>query len=191
MASFRFALLLPMLLLLLLLFPGPLRADHDLAALRDRGLGVMRHGGAVPAPAGTPPPVPGCIPNAVLTDPGRAEMRRWGAALRDRGIGPVTILTSRQCSAWETALLLELGPVTPDAELDPPSATDLAGRGERLRQRLVAVSEARVPGSTATLFITHRALIAAMTGIEAAHGEALVLGADHGALALLGRLSVE
>lgn len=180
-----------LLLLLLLLPAGPLRAEHEEAALRDRGVGVMRHGGAIAAPAGTPPPVPGCHPGAVLTDPGRAEMRRWGAMLRDRGIGPVTIHTSPQCSAWETALLLGLGPVEPDAELDPPPPAEMTQRGERLRQRLVALSGAREAGAPAALFITHRALIAAMTGIEAAHGEVLVLGSDHGALSLLGRLSVE
>jgi len=178
-------------LLLTVLMSGPLRAEHDVLALRDRGIGVMRHGGAIATPAGTPLPVPGCEPGAVLTDAGRAEMRRWGAMLRERGIGPIVIHTSRQCSAWETALLLALGPVSSDAELDPPPAAEMAKRGERLRQRLVGLAEARVAGSPTILFITHRALIAAMTGLEAAHGEVLILGADHGALALIGRLSVE
>ena len=179
------------LLLLIVLVPAPLRAEQALLVLRDRGIGVMRHGGAIPAPAGTPLPVPGCEPGAVLTDAGRAEMRQWGEALRDRGIGPVVIHTSRQCSAWETALLLGLGPVSADPELDPQPAAKMAMRGEGLRRRLAALAEARVAGRPTPIFITHRAVIAAMTGIEAAHGEVLVLGAEHGALALVGRLSVE
>lgn len=180
-----------LLLLLALLGVPPARADHEPALLRDSGLALMRHGGAIPAPPGTAPPVPGCEPSAVLTDMGREEMRRWGAALREAGLPPVTLLTSHQCSAWETALLLDLGPVIPDGSLDPWDRAETATRGEQLRQHVISLERARRQGAGAVILITHRANILAVTGIEASHGELLLLRAERGNLGLLGRLQME
>ncbi|WP_203070771.1 histidine phosphatase family protein [Falsiroseomonas ponticola] len=182
-----------LLLLLLLALVGvpPARADHELSLLRERGLALMRHGGAIPAPPGATPPVPGCDPGAVLTEMGREEMRRWGAALRSAGLPPVTLLTSHQCSAWETAVLLDLGPVVTDPALDPWDRAEGATRGEQLRQHVVALEGARRQGAGPVIMITHRANILAVTGIEASHGELLLLRADRGSLGLLGRLQME
>ncbi|WP_439552935.1 hypothetical protein [Falsiroseomonas sp.] len=179
--------------LLLLSLPGvtPARADHDPTLLRDHGIVLMRHGGAIPAPPGTLAPVPGCDPGAVLTEMGREEMRRWGLALRQAGMPPVTLVTSHQCSAWETAMLLDLGPVIPDAALDPWDRAEAATRGEQLRQHVISLERARRQGAGAVILVTHRANILAVTGIEAAHGELLMLRADRGSLGLLGRLQME
>ncbi|NGM23203.1 histidine phosphatase family protein [Roseomonas stagni] len=179
------------LLLLVLLAATPAQADHDVMILRDRGIALMRHGGAVPATPGTLPPVPGCEPGAVLTEMGRAEMRRWGAELRAAGLPSVTVLTSHQCSAWETALLLDLGPVTPDPLLDAWDRAEAATRGEALRQHLIDLGRARQGGGGPVILVTHRANILAVTGIEASHGELLLLQAERGGLGLLGRLQME
>ena len=167
------------------------RAQPDIALLLDHGFAVMRHGGAVPAPPGTRPPVPGCDPGAVLTDTGRDEMRRWGEALRQAGLGAARLRTSRQCSAWETALLLALGPVMPDPDLDPGDRATTDARAAALRERILLGERARQPGQEPVIFITHRANIVALTGIEAAHGELLLLGTSGPALGLLGRLIME
>ncbi len=180
-----------LLSLLLLLAAGPAMAEHEPALLRDRGVVLMRHGGAIPAPPGTMPPIPGCDPGAVLTETGRDEMRRWGKALREAGMPPVTLLTSHQCSAWETAVLLDLGPVAVDAALDPWDRADNATRGEQLRQRVISLEHARRQGAGLVILITHRANILAVTGIEVTHGELLLLRAERGSLGLMGRLQME
>lgn len=180
-----------LLLPLLLLAAPPASAEPETTLLREGGLALMRHGGAIPAPPGTAPPVPGCEPGAVLTDTGREEMRRWGTALRDAGLPPVTVLTSHQCSAWETAVLLDIGPVTPDSMLDAWDRADSAMRGEQLRQHAISLERARRQGAGAIILVTHRANILAVTGIEVAHGELLLLRADRASLRLLGRLQME
>jgi broad specificity phosphatase PhoE len=167
------------------------RADEGWALLQDRAIGLMRHGGAVVAPAGTIAPVPGCDTGAILTPEGREEMRRWGVLLRDRGIGLVQIRTSRQCSAWETALLLGLGPVTPDPSLDPAERPGLEGRLDGLRRSVMAALAMREEGGDPVIFITHRATILQFTGLELSHGEVLLLGRMPGGLRLLGRIAVE
>ena len=180
-----------LLLLLVLLGATPALADHEVTSLRDHGIALMRHGGAVPAPPGTTPPVQGCEPGAVLTEMGREEMRRWGAELRAAGLPAATVLTSHQCSAWETALLLDLGPVTPDPLLDAWDRAEAATRGEALRQHVIDLGRARSQGGGPVILVTHRANILAVTGIEAAHGELLMLRAERGGLGLLGRLQME
>jgi hypothetical protein len=182
-------------LALLLLASPALAADaseNGLALLRDRAVGLMRHGGAVPATPGTLPPVLGCNPGAVLTTMGREEMRRWGEHLRAGGLADVRFETSRQCSAWETALLLGLGPVAVNPELDPAADRgELEQRGEALRRLLLSAAQARESGAGPMILMTHRANIASLTGIELGHGEVLLLTAQPNGLSLIGRISVE
>jgi broad specificity phosphatase PhoE len=180
-----------LLALALGLAAGPAAADHQLIDLRDRGVGLMRHGGAVVASPGTLPPLRGCDPSAVLTAIGREEMRRWGDMLRDHGLGSAKLLASRQCSAMETATLLSLGPVEHEAALDPLNG-DAEARTEALRRAILAALQERRRGGGPVVFITHRANIAALTGLDPAHGEVLVLDQGLGAaLTLLGRLVMD
>lgn len=168
----------------------PAVAQDAWSALRDHGIGLMRHGGAVVAGPGEEAPVPGCEVSAVLTDIGREEMRRFGERLHAEGITNARIHVSRQCSAWETALLLGLGPLTHDPSLDPPGPGEASARRDALERALqAAVKEAR---NGPVIFITHRSNIFALTGIELPQGEILVLRAQAGAtLRLAGRITAE
>jgi phosphohistidine phosphatase SixA len=47
-----------------------------------------------------------------LSSEGRATARRIGDAIRALGIPVAKVLSSEYCRAWETARLLDLGPVT-------------------------------------------------------------------------------
>ncbi len=167
----------------------------DWSALYGQAVALMRHGGAVLGAPGAPPPVPGCDTRAVLTDAGRDEMRRLGDRLRAEGVMRARLVTSRQCSAWETAELLRLGPVTLAPALEPLvgplSPADHAARQQALRDFVVAASQAQGPGAVPVIMVTHRANIAALTGIEVPHGEILLLRPSQVGLGLVGRLSAD
>lgn len=176
---------------LLLVTAAPARATDAWDALRGQTVGLMRHGGAIVAPPGTIPPVPGCAPSAVLTEIGREEMRRLGERMRNEGITAARVFVSRQCSAWETATLLDLGPIQHDPALDPP-ASNVPGSGREVLERAVTAAAAlRNTVDTPVILITHRLNIQTLTGIELPQGEILVLRPQppSGGLALLGRIT--
>lgn len=176
---------LPLLALLLAWSGGSAAEETALSALRERAIGLMRHGGAIMAPPGTPSPIGDCNVGAVLTEIGRAEMRRWGDKLRAEGIPALRVFTSRQCSAWETGALLGFGEVRHEPALEP------AAGPEALRRALLAAMAEREAGSLPTIFVTHRATIAALTGIELLQGEMMLLVASASGLTLLGRVSLD
>jgi hypothetical protein len=182
--------------LAILLAPGaPAVAGHDpWLELRDGAVALMRHGGAILAEPGTPPPVPGCDPSAVLTDIGREEMKRFGERLRHEGVASARILVSRQCSAWETAKLLGLGRVQHEPSLDSPSGnltnSEREARREALQRALLAAAAAPEADGSPTILITHRLNISSLTGIEVTQGEVLLLRPQQsGGLVLVGRIS--
>jgi phosphohistidine phosphatase SixA len=175
-----------LLLLGLLAWPGGAVAEGTvLAPLRDRAVGLMRHGGAVMAPPGTPSPIGDCNAGAVLTEIGREEMRRWGDRLRAEGFSALRVLTSRQCSAWETGALLGFGEVRREAALE------ISAGPEALRRALLAAAAEREAGGPPTILVTHRATIAALTGIELLQGEMMLLVPSASGLTLLGRVSLD
>lgn len=186
-------LLLP---LLVALWPSAAAAgEPDYALLRDRAVGLMRHGGAVPADPTDQAPVRGCDPSAMLTPLGRDEIASWGERLRAAGLGQMLVATSRQCSAMQTAVLLDLGPIEVEPALGIAAAgAEMAARTEALRRALLVALRGRAEGAGPVLFVTHRANIAALTGLDIGHGEVLLLGGGPGGagpLSLLGRLRPE
>ena len=178
-----------MFLGLLSLAAGPARAADAWDALRDQAIGLMRHGGAVLGQQGEVPPVPGCVPSAVLTEIGREEMRRFGERMRSEGIPAARVFVSRQCSAWETAVLLGLGPVQHDPALDPPGPGEREGRRDVLERAVMAAAALREQSRMPVILITHRLNIQELTGIELTQGEILVLRPlQSSGLALVGRV---
>lgn len=177
-----------LLLVLLTGLAAPAVAQPAGDALAPPVVGLMRHGGGIVAIPGQPAPVPGCDPGAVLTDVGREEMRRFGDRLRAEGVRVAHLFSSRQCSAWETALLLGLGPVRHHAALDPFTPAERDARREALRRALLDTSaEASAP----TILITHRANIADLTGIELVQGNMLLLRAEGDRLMMSGRITAD
>jgi len=180
----------PCLLLVLLIgLAAPAVAAQPAGeALKPPVVGLMRHGGGIVATPGQPAPIPGCDPGAVLTDAGREEMRRFGERLRAEGVRAARLFSSRQCSAWETALLLGLGPVRHHAALDPFSPADRDARRHALRRALLDAS-AEADAEAPAILITHRANIADLTGIELVQGNMLLLRAEGDRLMMSGRIT--
>lgn len=173
------------LLSLFMPLAAPALAHEHPSRLRPPVIGLMRHGGTLLADPAEAAKRPACDPHRILPDEGREEMRRLGARLRDEGLDAARLLASRQCNAWETAELLALGPVAHLPVLDPYPSEEAALRRPLLRRALLAAGESDMR----TIFVTQRANIADLTGIQLPKGHILLLRAEGGRLTMAGRIT--
>ncbi len=167
------------LLALGLLTPTAVAADEALWALL-RGGGqvvLMRHTTTTPG-VGDPPGfrLGECASQRNLTEAGRDEARRIGAAFRSRGIPVGRVLSSHWCRCLETARLA-FGRAEPWEPLD--SVFEDQAR-EPERTRAVARAGGQRPAGGTLILVTHGANIRALTGVLPAPGEFLVLSAEPG-----------
>jgi phosphohistidine phosphatase SixA len=161
------------------------------SALRaGRHVALMRHADA-PGGFGDPPGfrVDDCATQRNLSARGRADALRIGARLRSEGIAVEKILSSPWCRCIDTATLLELGPV----EAEPTFGNVVVLRDQR--DSLTAGGRAVIDkwtGSGTLLIVTHGANIRALTGIQPASGEIVVVrGGSGGGREPVGRLMLD
>jgi broad specificity phosphatase PhoE len=172
--------------------PAPAQADAW-QLLRQAGLAVfMRHSEA-PGSGGFGDPagfrLEDCATQRNLSNAGRAHARRTGEALRGHGVMFDRVLTSPWCRCKETASLV----VGAEAEVFAP-LSNLVGRGEHRDEQVKALKAflAGLDGRTRVLLVTHGIVIHALTGIQPAQGEMIVVRpGPGGAPEIAGRLKVE
>jgi phosphohistidine phosphatase SixA len=174
--------------------PARLHAQTDgWALLQQPGAVVfMRHSDA-PGHGGFGDP-PGfrleeCATQRNLSEEGRAHARRTGEAFRARGIIFDRVLTSPWCRCKETALLA----MGREAQVFTP-LSNLVGRSENRPGQVKALREymAGLDGKTRVLLVTHGIVIGALTGINPASGEMVIVKPGPGGdPAVVGRLRVE
>jgi phosphohistidine phosphatase SixA len=180
--------LLALIGLLLLARPGS-AADADVWALL-RGGGqvvVMRHAVTTPG-VGDPPGfrLEECATQRNLSEAGRDEARRVGAAFRQRGVAVVGVRSSRYCRCLETARLA-FGRVEPWEPLD--SVFEETGREPERTRAVRALAGTRPAGGNLVL-VTHAVNIRALTGISPVPGELVVLTPEgNGRFRVAGRLA--
>jgi len=105
-----------------------------------------------------------------LSSEGRATARRIGDAIRALGVPVAQVLSSEYCRAWETARLMELGPVTKTRDImNLRVAAYVGGREEVIRraQRVLAQSP---PEGANVVIVGHGNLMRAATGAYASEG---------------------
>ncbi|WP_374450248.1 histidine phosphatase family protein [Stella sp.] len=180
--------LLALAALATLLAASAARASPDAAwaALADgSGIALVRH--ATAPGAGDPPGfrLDDCTTQRNLSDAGRAEARRLGAAFRQRGIAVGRVLSSRWCRSLETARLAFGDAVAPEPALDSFFADRSAGDARTAAaRRLIA---GRSPGRPLVM-VTHHVNIIALAGIAPQSGEMIVVRPDGDRLAVVGRV---
>ncbi|MDO9298750.1 histidine phosphatase family protein [Bradyrhizobium sp.] len=161
------------------------------SALRAGGhVALMRHADA-PGGFGDPPgfKVEDCATQRNLSAKGRADALRIGARLRSEGVGLATILSSPWCRCIDTATLLQLGPVKTAPTFG--NVVVLRDQREALTSGARAVIE-QWTGSGNLLIVTHGANIQALTGIQPASGEIVVVrGGSGGGREAVGRLMLD
>lgn len=159
----------------------PARADEAAAwqALRTGGhVALMRHA-AAPGGAGDPPGfrLDDCATQRNLNAEGRVDAGAIGARLRAEGVAFEKILSSPWCRCVDTAVLLDLGPVTTEAAFSNVVVLS------QQRDEIVADGRALIAAwrSAGTLLVvTHGANIAALTGVSPTSGEIVVTRVDAG-----------
>jgi broad specificity phosphatase PhoE len=164
-------------LLLSAFLPASAAADEALWSLLGGGghVVLMRHAITTPGvgdPAGFR--LDDCPSQRNLTDAGRDDARRIGAAFRSREVPVGQVLSSRWCRCLETARLA-FGRVEPWDALD-----SIFEDRHRERERTEALRQVlRAPPTDGTLvLVTHGANIVALTGVSPAPAEFLVLTAE-------------
>lgn len=107
-----------------------------------------------------------CATQRNLSEEGREDARRAGAAFRQLRIPVGEVLASRYCRTLETARLF-YGEPTPSADLTPGIGANASA--ELLRR----LREAPRPG-TNTLIVAHGIMLQSATGLVGSEGEAYV-----------------
>nr|WP_242028065.1 histidine phosphatase family protein [Pseudanabaena sp. FACHB-2040] len=129
-----------------------------------------------------------CTTQRNLSETGRQQAIRIGAAFRSRDIVVSRVLSSQWCRCLETADLLDLAPVEPFAPINSffQDRAMEAAQTSRLRQFLA--ENADDPG--VIVMVTHQVNITAISDIVPRSGESVVFQVGPGnQLELLGRLS--
>jgi broad specificity phosphatase PhoE len=174
---------------LLLVLPSRAAADETLwQLLRSGGQFLfMRHAITTPG-VGDPPGfrLDDCSTQRNLTDAGREDARRVGAAFRTRGIPVGRVLSSPWCRCMETSRLA-FGTAEPWAPLSN-LFDNRAGEAEQMRA-LREIAGRRPTGGNVVL-VTHGSVVQPLTGIQPAPAELVVLTPDDsGRFRLAGRLT--
>jgi phosphohistidine phosphatase SixA len=171
---------------------SPAFSQEDAWALLQRPghVAFLRHA-ATSGGAGDPPGfnLEDCATQRNLTGAGRAQAERIGAALKAKGITFQRVFTSPWCRCRETARLV----AGAEAE-DMAALSNLVGRSEHRDSQVRSMRAylAALDPGTHVLFVTHGIVIAALTGINPAEGELVVVRVGAGGeTAIAGRLKVE
>lgn len=179
-----------LLLVLALAGPVPAGADEALwARLKGGGQVVLlRHAVTTPGvgdPAGFRPE--DCATQRNLSEAGREEARRLGAAFNARAIPVERVLSSRWCRCLETARLA-FGSAEPWEPLSSLFA-DRTRQAEQTRAFQALAGERRAGGNT--ILVTHGANVLAFVGVSPAPAEMVVVTPQgNGTFTVAGRLAV-
>jgi len=105
-----------------------------------------------------------------LAPEGRETVRRIGEAMRALRIPVGKVLASEYCRAWQTARLMDLGPVTRTRRIMNMRAVAHAGGREAVIRRARSVLAEPPPEGTNTVIVGHGNLMRAATGAYAGEG---------------------
>jgi phosphohistidine phosphatase SixA len=156
-------------------------------ALRRPGaVALIRHARA-PGTGDPPGFRPGdCATQRNLSDEGRTQARKLGAALRDRGIGIGRVLTSEWCRARDTATLA-FGTAEAFSALNSFFG-DRTDEPEQTAAAKKAIADWR--GEGVLVMVTHQVNITALTGVFPREGEIVVVRSRDGRVDVEGRVFV-
>ena len=105
-----------------------------------------------------------------LSSEGRATARRIGDAIRALGVPVAKVLSSEYCRAWETARLLDLGPVTRTRDImNMRVVAHVGGRDAAIRRAQRVLAQPPVEGANVVI-VGHGNLMRAATGAYASEG---------------------
>lgn len=158
------------------------------AELERGGVGILLRHAQTEAGVGDPPGfrIGDCSTQRNLSDDGRRQAQRIGAALAARAVRVDQVLSSQWCRCLETArLAFSNGRVEPY----PPLNSFFDDRStERQQTRDVAARIAAIRAPANVALVTHHVNILALTGVAVGSGEAVLVRSAGGSVQTLGRL---
>ena len=133
---------------------------------------LMRHAATVPG-IGDPPGfrLGVCATQRTLSQAGRDDAARIGAAMRRHAVPVGPVLSSRWCRCLDTARLA-FGRVEPSAMIDSMFQDDEAARQRKLAQLRTYLAGYRDPGNL--VLVTHDVNIRALVGKYVEQGEFVI-----------------
>jgi phosphohistidine phosphatase SixA len=105
-----------------------------------------------------------------LSSEGRATARRIGDSIRALGLPVARVLSSEYCRAWETARLMDLGPVTKTPDIMNMRVVDYVGGRDVVIRRAQRVLARPAPEGANVIIVGHGNLMRAATGAYASEG---------------------
>jgi broad specificity phosphatase PhoE len=154
------------------------------------GVGILlRHAQTEPG-IGDPPGfrLGDCATQRNLSEEGRRQAQRIGAALVARGVRIDQVLSSQWCRCLETARL-----AFPKVTVEPYPALnsffeDRSTEPRQTREAVARIAAIRAPANV--VFVTHQVNILALAGIAVGVGEAALVRSAGGSVRTLGRLAL-
>ena len=152
------------------------------------GVGILLRHAQTEAGIGDPPGfrIGDCSTQRNLSDDGRRQSQRIGAALAARAVRIDRVLSSQWCRCLETARL-----AFPKVAVEPYPALNsfFDDRStERQQTREVAARIATIRALANVAFVTHHVNILALTGLAVGSGESVLVRSAGGSVQTLGRL---
>jgi phosphohistidine phosphatase SixA len=163
-------------------------ADAGWAALQGGSIVLLRHANA--PGIGDPPGfrLNDCSTQRNLDDEGRAQARRLGEAFRGRGVAVGAVLTSQWCRTRETAEL-----AFPRMARDDASFNSFFGaashQAAQTAAALATLNRWRGPG--VLVVTTHQVNVTALTGLNPAPGEGVVVRPKGEGIEIVARLRLD
>jgi broad specificity phosphatase PhoE len=168
--------------------PGVEARTDPWAELQRGGVAILlRHAQTEPG-VGDPPAfrIGDCSTQRNLSDAGRDQARRIGAAISERKVRIDEVVSSQWCRCLETARLAFPGRAV---EPWPPLNSFFDDRSTAARQTAAVIARLGTLRALANVaFVTHHVNIVALSGEAVGSGEAVLVRADGGSIRVLGRL---
>jgi len=156
--------------------------------LQKGGVAILLRHAQTEAGVGDPPGfrIGDCSTQRNLSEEGRRQARRIGAALEARAVRIDQVLSSQWCRCLETARL-----AFPKVAVEPYPALnsffdDRSTESQQTREAAARIAAIRAPANV--VFVTHHVNILALTGIAVGSGEAVLVRWTGGSVQTLGRL---
>jgi len=156
--------------------------------LQAGGAGILLRHAQTEAGIGDPPGfrIGDCATQRNLSDDGRRQAQRIGAALAARAVRVDHVLSSQWCRCLETARL-----AFPKVTVEPYPALNsfFEDRSTEAQQtRELAARIAAIRARSNVVFVTHQVNILAVAGVAVGSGEAVLVRSTGGSVRTLGRL---
>jgi phosphohistidine phosphatase SixA len=155
-------------------------------ALRSNGVVLFRHANA---PGLSDPPsikLGDCSTQRNLDDAGREQARQLGNRLRQQGVRVGQLLASQWCRTVDTARLMDVGEVREDSNFNSFFVNNARETAQTAAVRPMLLNWT---GPGALVVVTHQVNITALTGINPASGEGVVLQKQDDRLVVVGRIA--